>query len=454
MAQLTFIHAADIHLGRPFTGLDRTSPELGTLFRNASWEVWDRIIRTAIERRVDFLILAGDIFDASSPTIRARVAFREGVERLHEAGIAVLLALGNHDPLAKLPDSLRHLPGLHVFGATPEGIALPNLEITEGVRIYGASFERSAVRENLAVKFKRDSGLHLAIAVLHTNVSGCEGHEDYAPCTLEDLKGAGMDVWCLGHVHRPRILCQDPLVIYPGAAQGSQIRESGPRGCYLVTVHEGSPASCQFLPLAPVWWQIVDLDVTGLDTIDDSLLAAEAAFSGLVENDDSPDAVVARINLTGENRPVAESLVSDSEAIELLAERLSFLPVPVFLESVTFTTSPWGNLEALKSDQGLVGDFLRECSRAADDGHRIKELSESILRDLLRHVSLSYLTEEIRWNANRDEVWRLLIGEAAAVAGRLFLAGELDCGVLKVPREIHTLRESVTDFGKRSKGPS
>ena len=454
MARLTFIHASDIHLGRPFSGLDRMSSELGSLFRSAAKEVWDRIVRTSIERSVDFVVLAGDIFDASSPAIRARVAFREGVERLHEAGILVLLALGNHDPLARLPDSLRRLPGLHVFGATPEGVAFPNLEITEGVKIYGASFERSAVRENLAVRFKRDSGLHTAIGVLHTNVSGSQGHEDYAPCTLDDLKGAGMDVWCLGHVHTPRVLCSDPLVIYSGAAQGSQMRERGARGCYLVTVDEKSPASCQFLPLAPVWWQTVDLDVTGLDTIDDSLRAAESAFSWLVENDNSPDAVVARINLTGANRSIAETLTSDGEAIDLLAERLSFLPAPVFLESVTVTTSPWDDLEALELDQGLVADFLRECSRAAEDSRGIRELSEAVLRDLLQHLSHSYLPEELRSNGTTDEVWRLLIGEAAAVAGRLFLAGESDCGVSKVPRKIHKPHESVSDFGKRSEGPS
>jgi exonuclease SbcD len=454
MAHLTFIHAADIHLGRPFSGLDRSDPELGSLFRNAAREVWDRIVSTAIERRVDFLLLAGDIFDASCPSIRARVAFREGIERLHEAGIRAFLALGNHDPLAKLPDSLRRLPGLYVFGAFPEGLSFPDPEVTEGVKIYGASFERSAVRENLAAKFKRDPGLHTAIGVLHANVSGCEGHENYAPCGLDDLKGAGMDVWCLGHVHRPRILCPDPLVLYSGAAQGSQMRERGPRGCYLVTVHESGPAECRFLPLAPVWWQIVDLDVTGLDTIDDSLRAAESALSGLMDTDDSPDAVVARINLTGETSPMADELISNGEAIELLAERLSVLPVPVYLESVTATTSPWSSLEALKSDQGLVGDFLRECSRAVEDPRRAQELSEAVLRDMLQYVSHSYLAEELRSNETRDDAWRHLVGEAATTAGRLFLAGQTDCGVYKVAGEDDTSRQSLIDFGRQCKGPS
>ena len=52
-----------------------------------------------------------------NPTVHARVAFKNGVERLYDARIPVYLAVGNHDPLKSFPESLRTLPGLHLFGS-------------------------------------------------------------------------------------------------------------------------------------------------------------------------------------------------------------------------------------------------------------------------------------------------------------------------------------------------
>ena len=251
MTTLKFIHAADIHLGRPFSGLRRSSPELGNLFLQAGYDAWDRIVTTAIDRSVDFLTLGGDVFDAPNPTVRARVAFKKGVERLHDARIPIYLAVGNHDPLKSFPESLRTLPGLHLFGPNPEGMRFAGQEQTDGVMIFGAGFEKAVITDNLVRKFRRDPGVDLAIGVVHTNVAGTSGHENYSPCTLDDLKAAGMDIWCLGHVHSSEVLSQDPLILYPGTSQGAHINESGLRGCHLIVAQAGSAAVAEFIPLAP-----------------------------------------------------------------------------------------------------------------------------------------------------------------------------------------------------------
>ena len=120
MAEIKFIHASDIHLGRQFSGLQQSSPLLADLFRRAGYSSWEKLVRTAVERKVDFLVLAGDVFDSQHITVRARVTFIEGAQQLHEAGIPLFMALGNHDPLSSFPDSLRTLPGLRLFGPDPD----------------------------------------------------------------------------------------------------------------------------------------------------------------------------------------------------------------------------------------------------------------------------------------------------------------------------------------------
>ena len=116
--------------------------------------------------------------------------------------------------------------------------------------------------ENLARKFKRDMKTDLAIAVLHANVSGYSEHKDYAPCSMDDLRNSGMDIWLLGHVHSARVLSEDPLIFYPGATQGAHAGETGSKGCYMVSVNAGKKDATEFIPLAPVRWEKMELNAT------------------------------------------------------------------------------------------------------------------------------------------------------------------------------------------------
>ncbi|MDQ7783687.1 MAG: DNA repair exonuclease [Desulfomonilaceae bacterium] len=423
MGELRFVHAADLHLGRLFSGLERTTPELGRIFRRAHSESWERIVREAVARKVDFVTLAGDVFDASNPGVRARVDYRDGVNRLHEAGIPVFVVLGNHDPLATFPESLRNLSGQHLFGTEPEGIRPSSVEYTDGVMVFGVSFPKTVVRDNLVNKFRRDPGLDLAIGLVHANVSGMGGHRNYAPCTMDDLRAAGMDVWCLGHVHSRTVLSRNPLVLYPGASQGAHINEPGPHGCDLVTVNHGGMIGTEFLPVAPVRWESVHVDVTGFKSVEDVMDAVEAGSSNLADRDESVRAIVVRFNLVGRGAPeVMRELENRDELSDILSDRLSVLPVPVFPESVRDMTLPWIDLESAMDEDGFLADFLKLCSETADDPVALQHLIEQVQRELLTKVSPGYLSQDLKLRAaaESDCVWRNLLDHARNLTVKAF----------------------------------
>ncbi len=427
MSTLRFIHAADIHLGRPFSGLRRSSPELGDLFLKSGYDAWDRIVTTAIDRKVDFLTIGGDVFDAANPTVRARVAFKNGLERLYEASIPVYMAVGNHDPLKSFPESLRTLPGLHLFGPSPEGMRLATVEQTDGVVICGASFERTVTTDNLVRKFHRDPGVDLAIGVVHTNVAGRSGHENYAPCTQEDLRIAGMDIWCLGHVHSCEVLCQDPLILYPGTSQGAHINESGPCGCYLVSADAVGSASAQFVPLAPVYWLNMDLNVSDCQNSEDLVEAAEAVCSSTPftsADTDTVRALVVRLNLTGEcGLQDLKMANKDAEFFEVLCERLAILPLPVFLESIRDSTRSFTDLETLRNEEGFLGDFLDLCRRSAEDPATRDNLLSGVQAELLKKLHRRYVVPQLNLEALKDdpEALATLVDEAANLVARMFM---------------------------------
>jgi DNA repair protein SbcD/Mre11 len=375
---MRFIHAADIHLGRQFSGLNRSSPDLGKLFLQAGYSAWDRIVGWALHLKVDFITLGGDIFDASNPAVRPRVAFRDGVERLREAGIPAYAVLGNHDPFRTFPDSLRSLPGLFLFGPEPE-----TKELTQGAVLHGVSFENSAVRDNLARRISRVAGSDLAIGLLHTNVSGNSDHGDYAPCSLDDLRAAGMDVWCLGHVHLPSVLLHEPLILYSGSAQGAHVKEIGPRGCHLVSIEDNGIVESEFLPTAAVRWETLNLDVTDCACPEDLLDAADLACSEFVSELTELDAVVARISLRG--KPSMQnigSLVEDEEFRSVLAERLAHLSVPVFPEALWDCVSFTPDLDLLPQGEGFLSDFLRIANDSVADPDLRSALADRICGEL------------------------------------------------------------------------
>lgn len=236
MSSFSFIHAADLHLGSPFQGLTLKDAELAALFVEASRKAFTTLVDQAIEREVDFFIIAGDVYDGDWKDNKIGLFFNREVARLERAGIAVFLLKGNHDAESVITRTIT-LPGnVREFPVNkPGSFKIENLKVA----LHGQGFaERSAV-ENLALAYPRPEPGWFNIGVLHTSLTGREPHATYAPCSVEDLRSRGYDYWALGHVHDFEIVAQEPLIVFPGNIQGRSIREQGAKGAVLVRVEDG-----------------------------------------------------------------------------------------------------------------------------------------------------------------------------------------------------------------------
>ena len=96
--RLTFIHAADLHIGAPFRGLRALSERWASRLVEAIPEAYERVVSAAIDNRVDFVVIAGDIFDTARPSYADYLTFFDGLSRLDAEGIPVYMCTGNHDP--------------------------------------------------------------------------------------------------------------------------------------------------------------------------------------------------------------------------------------------------------------------------------------------------------------------------------------------------------------------
>lgn len=236
MSSFRFIHSADLHLGSPFQGLAAKDAAIAELFIEASRKAFSALVDQAVERKVDFFIVAGDVYDGDWKDNKIGLFFNREVARLERAGIPVFLLKGNHDAESVITRTITLPKNVSEFPVNKPGtFRLERLKVA----LHGQGFAERSASENLALAYPQPEPGWFNIGVLHTSLTGREPHAPYAPCSVEDLRSRGYDYWALGHVHDFEVVSSDPLVIFPGNLQGRSIREQGAKGAVLVTVEDG-----------------------------------------------------------------------------------------------------------------------------------------------------------------------------------------------------------------------
>jgi exonuclease SbcD len=293
-----FIHAADLHVDSPLLGLGAYEGAPVERLRGATRQALVGLVDLAIERGVDLVVLAGDLFDRDWTDFRTGLFFREQMVRLTRTGVRVFVVRGNHDAASEITKRLPAAPGVHEFDSRTAGtIDIPEL----GVAIHGRSFPDRAVSEDLVPGYPAPVPGRFNIGVLHTSLTGNVDHDPYAPTTEAVLASKGYDYFALGHIHARQIVREaHPRIVYPGNLQGRHAKETGPKGCELVTVSDGRIVATEFVALDVVRWHHLELDTAGLDDID-ALAARFVAEVRALAADDIERLHAIRVTLRGES---------------------------------------------------------------------------------------------------------------------------------------------------------
>ncbi len=363
-----FVHAADLHLDTPFKGLGKSAAPVAAALREASLEAFERLVALCLERRAAFLVIAGDVYDGTERGIRAQLRFRDGLARLSAAGIATYVVHGNHDPLES---------GWSAVGAWPTAVTVFGTEAVEAVPVvrdglqiavvHGISYGRRDVRDNLALGFSRGDEPGLQVGVLHCNVRGAgEGHEDYSPCSLDDLVRVGLDYWELGHVHQTLVLRgrpygDEPWVDYPGnlQARSPKSNERGAKGAIVAEVRDSRIAGVEFVPCDTVRYAALDVDVSGLSSVEEvrDLLVDEAE-----EELDRAEGRSLVLKATLSGRSAVHEVLRRPGALEQLLESLrddcELRPPWCWWDGIDDASAPVIDMEALRQGSDFVADLI------------------------------------------------------------------------------------------------
>lgn len=357
------LFVGDMHLGRTphrlaAAGLDPT--KLGPA------EAWRRVVRFAVDHGVQAVVLAGDVVDQEKDRFEAFAHLQRGVTTLLDAGIGVMGVAGNHDAIA-LPKLAKRIEDFVLLGV---GGRWQRVEL-DGVDLIGWSFPARHHRDDPILAPDLPAVLQslrpdtLSLGVLHTDLDG--GQSPYAPTTRRGLNQLSLGGWFLGHVHQPSALSEQQTTGYLGSLVGLDRGEPGPRGPWLITPVTASEMRVKQVPLGPVLWRDVTIDVSGLlltgtaaDARDDALHTALHSALTQAARDDAWfqagdfDAVGCSVRFEGRNAATAaiRRFVAQQRAHEL---RFQVAGVPWVVVAMREAVAPVHDLNALAQEASPVG---------------------------------------------------------------------------------------------------
>jgi DNA repair exonuclease SbcCD nuclease subunit len=396
---IRFVHASDLHLDATFGGVDASDDRVAAALTRSTLEALARVVDLCIDRGADFLVIAGDLFNNADRSLRAELAFQKEMNRLADAGIGAFVAQGNHDPADGWSSGLELPDSVVVFSAE-------KVERHEVVRdgkvvcaVYGRSYPKRQMTENLAREYARADEDSLAVAVLHTNVGHREGWDDYAPCSVEDLRAAEMDYWALGHIHLPGRVSDEPPAVYSGCTQGLNPNEEGARGCFVVEL-DATGVLEEFVETASVRWKRLELDVASLSNLEEVRAALGVACEE-VRSESAGKPAVVRVVLRGRSQAHADLArpgVIDDLAEAVREEQLE-RDAWIWVDRIRNRTQHPVDLEEILEEEGLRGDLVRLAAARSSDPEGAETLVEDVLApatgQLVARPALAAAPEEI-----------------------------------------------------------
>ncbi len=371
---MKFIHTADIHLDSPLRGLSSYQDAPAERLRTATRDAFKNLVAAAIDEAVDFVVIAGDVYDGDWKDFNTGLFFIRQMGLLRQAGIPVFLLYGNHDAESEMTKGLELPNNVRVFSSRKaETFRIDALQVA----LHGRSFKVAATTENLLPSYPEPVPGWLNIGVLHTALEGSAEHARYAPCSLAELDAKGYQYWALGHVHERWTRRGAVTIAYPGNLQGRHIREQGARGALLVSADDGEIQEVEHLELDVLRWHALEIDIGSAATRSDATRLAGQAMERLLGEVRADLPLAVRVTFVGRSEAHAALVVDEgqlrheliAQAVALDAERLWIEKVRVASEGPDAPTNQFD-----EDGQDALVELQKLITGAQDDADFVRSL--------------------------------------------------------------------------------
>lgn len=225
---MKLLHIADLHLGKKYGGA--FPYEISQRLHKDIWNNLTQTINMGKREKIDFMLIAGDLYERDFFTRRDMVQL---METLGEAEFPIFIAAGNHDYLDEdsLYFTVEFPHNVHLFSTEFSYFDLPEKK----VRIFGKSYCRDYDRSELP-KPEVLQG-YRNILLIH----GDFGESNFLKLKKEQL--LDYDYVALGHIHKAQQVTEN--CYYSGSLEPLTFKETGEHGAVLVEFN-GSKKRMEF----------------------------------------------------------------------------------------------------------------------------------------------------------------------------------------------------------------
>ncbi|WP_226038014.1 metallophosphoesterase family protein [Aquibacillus saliphilus] len=386
--KISFIHCADLHLDSPFSGLSHVSSKMFNDIRQSTFTALHSLVSLAIENKVDFVLIVGDLFDSEEQSLKALIRLKHAFEQLNKYDIEVYISFGNHDFLDGGNIDVDYPKNVHIFNEETVTYFTFNKKGKAVANIYGFSYKQRGVLANKSLEFNPTDENVYHIGMLHGSLASNTEHDVYAPFQLSDLINKEFDYWALGHIHKRQILKENPPVVYPGNTQGRSKKESGEKGCYYVEL-DNNQNRLEFKPLQQLRFENLEIDSSCCKQPQElEALIEEVATKTSTELGSS----IITIHISSDSDHIEEWHQAGyiDEILDYINESNQEVEQWVFIRSYSIEKRVNVNKQELKQGQHFLGELLREF----EGNLNIEEYLQPLLQHRQARKFLSPFSEE------------------------------------------------------------
>ncbi|MDL4842745.1 metallophosphoesterase family protein [Aquibacillus rhizosphaerae] len=354
--KVSFIHCADLHIDSPFKGLSNIPEQQFKDIRESTFIALDNLVDLAISKRVDFILMVGDLFDQNQQSIKAQSRLTRAFEKLRDNSIDVFISYGNHDHVNGRLFDYDYPNNVYVFESEHVDNFIFKKDDVPLATIYGFSYVEREVLDNKANKFKTVTSTPYQIAMLHGSVSSNTDHDVYAPFQISDLTSKSFDYWALGHIHKRQQLNDEPLIVYPGNIQGRSIKETGEKGCYHVEISETN-RQLEFFPLQYIRFEEITIQADHCKDPQELEVLVEKTMKQTSERFGKS---IVRLHITSDSVLLEQWYRSSilDEIIDFINELNNREENWVFIQDVRVTYTGQWDKQLIKSGHSFLGELL------------------------------------------------------------------------------------------------
>jgi DNA repair exonuclease SbcCD nuclease subunit len=206
-----------------------------------------------------------------------------------------------------------------------------------------------------------------------------------------------MDYWALGHIHRFQVLRKsEPAIVYSGNSQARHMRETGEKGCCLVTLSQIAPPVIKFIATDVVRFVQDEVDLSGTISLEEVIHAARAKCENFADQVKERE-IYFNLLLTGRTQVHAE--LKRKTVLEDLQEEIGTYfkgRIPSIWVNLKLNTLGVYDIDSLRQGKDFIADLINlfEIEGKADSFPELEELIKPMFENWQGKKYLKSLTNQ------------------------------------------------------------